>query len=116
MDYLLILLGVIMASFGAIILKLGAGEVNYDQSLVKVLISVFLSWKILLGLLFYFVPALFWIYLLKKMEISFLQPFFALAYVFTPILAIVILNEKISVLRWLGVLVILLGVILVSRS
>ena len=109
LDLTLIFLGIALSSIGAIILKYGAIEIEYNRPIFQIFIQIIFNWKIIIGLLFYFVPALIWIILLKKIELSFLQPFFSLAYVLTPILAMVFLGESIPILRWIGISIIVLG-------
>jgi drug/metabolite transporter (DMT)-like permease len=114
--WILLVLGVLMSSLGGVCLKLGALELNLDGKVLDVLIGVLSNLKIGLGLLLYFVPALIWIFMLRKIDISFLQPLFSLVYVVTPILAVVILKEPMPTIRWVGILVVIFGVSLVAQS
>jgi drug/metabolite transporter (DMT)-like permease len=108
-DLILIFLGIALSSFGAITLKYGAIEIEYNRSAFQIFFQMVLNWKIIIGLLFYFVPALIWIFLLKRIELSFLQPFFSLVYVLTPILAMIFLGESIPLMRWIGISIIIVG-------
>lgn len=54
--------------------------------------------------------------MLKKVDISFLQPMFSLVYVITPIMSLMILHENIPLNRWLGITVIVTGVLIVARG
>lgn len=51
---------------------------------------------------------------LSKAEISFVLPFTALSYLFVALMAAFILRENVSFTRWLGTLVIVIGVIIVG--
>jgi drug/metabolite transporter (DMT)-like permease len=82
------------------------------ESYVRVLFSPF----VLVGLLLYFLGVFFWLYTLSKVELSFAFPFIGLSYVLVVLFSWVVLGESISYLRWIGVVVICLGVFLVSRS
>lgn len=64
----------------------------------------------------YIVPVIIWIYLLKKLDITFLQPLFSLVYVITPVLAIAYLGESVSIYKWVGIAIILLGIFISSKG
>src|SRR5271155_3809175 len=102
-QWVLILFGIISGSIGGILVKLGTRELSYDQQFAGIVWSVATNYKILIALFMYFMPFVIWLFLLKRMDLSRLQPLFSLVYVLTPLLAIAILGEKISVNRWLGI-------------
>lgn len=110
-----------MGALGGILMKMGATqighvEVNSLTQLIAYLIKLFTNFYSLSGVVLYFFSAVVWSYLLTKLDISFVQPILALTYVVTPILAIVLLNEQIPLLRWIGISVIILGVFIVART
>lgn len=114
-------LGIIMGSAGGILLKigvtnLGAIEINSVQQALLFIFKLLTNYQAFLGLSLYFASGLLWSYLLMKLDISFVQPILSLTYVVTPLLAIIILNEHVSALRWLGIIIIMLGVAVVARS
>ena len=59
---------------------------------------------------------LLWMDVLSKRELSFVYPLISLTYVFSLAASTIIFREHVSPLRWLGVVVICLGVYMVSRS
>ena len=65
-----------------------------------------MEWRLFLGVMMYIVPVVIWIFLLKKLDITFLQPLFSLVYVVTPLLAIAYLGESIPLHRWIGIAII----------
>jgi len=96
--------------------------------LLMILSSIFvcigqLFWKLsvstgvfimLLGFLFYVLGALTMVIAYKYGKLSVLQPILSLNYVISIILAKFVLNEQISLLKYLGVLIVILGVILIA--
>ena len=109
--FLLFATGIILGSFGGVLLKAGSKNILFSGTITKeLLLSLLLNWKIFLGLICYFIPAIIWIFLLRKYPLSFVQPILALTYVITPILAILILKEGIPPARWLGIIIIIIGV------
>lgn len=114
-------IGITMGAFGGILMKLGADnigqvEINSLTQLLSYLFKLLTNPLSLGGITLYFFSAVVWSYLLTKLDISFVQPILALTYVVTPILAILILHEHVSALRWAGILIIIVGVFVVSRS
>lgn len=105
-----------MSAVGGFFLKVGAIQVQYDDGIVHVFRQVLFNYGIAIGVLMYFIPVLIWIFLLKKIELSFLQPMFALVYVITPIMASIFLKENVTIARWIGIGVIIIGVIIVARN
>jgi drug/metabolite transporter (DMT)-like permease len=114
--WLLLFLGITLSSLGGIFLKMGSVRIDFAQNLTTTILNLFSNWPLILGIFFYFIPTIIWIYLLQKIEISYLQPLFALAYVLTPLLAYFILHESISPSRWVGIFIIISGVFLFARG
>jgi drug/metabolite transporter (DMT)-like permease len=114
--WMLLLVGVLMSAGGGFFLKIGAIQIQYDDGIIEIIRQVMFNWKILTGVFMYFIPVLIWIFLLKKIELSFLQPLFSMVYVLTPALATIFLNETVTITRWVGIGVILIGVIIVARN
>lgn len=82
-----------------------------------------LLWKIsaerglimlLLGFCFYGVGALVMIIAYRFGKLSVLQPMLSLNYVLSIILAAVVLSEKITILKCIGVLIIIAGVVMIA--
>lgn len=113
--------GILMGAFGGILMKIGAGQIGRPEihsfsQLLSYLFQLFTNVPSLAGVFLYFFSAVIWAYLLTKLSISLVQPILALTYVVTPILAVVLLHEGVPALRWLGILVIIIGVVIVART
>jgi drug/metabolite transporter (DMT)-like permease len=118
---LLFLIGITMGAFGGILLKTGAMQIGHFEihslwQLFEYLFKLFTNIPSLTGVALYFFSAVTWSYLLTKLDISFVQPILALTYVATPLLAIVLLHEHVPAMRWLGILIIIIGVYVVART
>lgn len=114
--WLLVLLGVTLSALGSIFLKAGAVKITHDRGIYAAAAQALLEWRLLLGVIMYIVPVLIWIYLLKKLDITYLQPLFSLVYVLTPLFAIFYLGEAVSTHRWAGISIILIGIFVASRG
>ena len=67
-----------------------------------------------MGFLFYGIGALVMIIAYKYGELSVLQPMLSLNYVLSIILAALVLHESITVIKCIGVLIIVSGVIMIA--
>lgn len=71
---------------------------------------------VLLGVAFTIVFFVLFSFSLSWADLSFVQPLTALSFVFGTLIAKYWLHEQVSVWRWVGVAVIVLGVVLVARD
>ena len=69
-----------------------------------------------LGILIYAANFFIWMVILSKVDLSVALPVGSTSYVFIPMLAVLFLKESVTPVRWLGILLIVLGVYCVSRS
>jgi drug/metabolite transporter (DMT)-like permease len=92
----------------------GASEAAGD--LLSLIALIVRSPLVLAGLALYAVGAVAWIAVLARLELSLAYPFLALNFVLVALSARLILGESLPMLRWAGILVICLGIVLVARS
>jgi drug/metabolite transporter (DMT)-like permease len=78
--------------------------------------SVFLSGYLWAGMLSVILTFIIWSTLLSKIDLSVAVPLASFSYILVPLVSIFLLQEKISLLRWTGISLILLGVIVVSLT
>jgi len=68
------------------------------------------------GLAFYALGAVFWLLVLSKLDLSLAYPMLALTYILIPLAAQFVLGEQVPTLRWLGVGIIFVGVMVVAQT
>jgi len=120
MVYILVLISVAAMTGAQLLLKKGVLLIGqFPQNLgelahyfLKASTNVYIISAVLLTL----VTALAWLLALSKGELSRLYPFMALSYVLVALSSWLVFKEDITSLRWMGIMVICLGVFLVSRS
>ncbi len=78
--------------------------------------AVFSSPFLWAGLLTVVAVFVIWSTILSRIDLSVAVPIASFSYILVPVVSVVCLHEQISVLRWIGILLILMGVILVSLS
>ena len=117
----ILLIGLVFESTGVVLLKKGITQVGEIRQVnvaevARVCRAGLTNGQILLGILF---EALFFVSLLilmSKSDISFLWPLTGLSFVFATFAAMWFLHEQVSLARWAGVVLIMLGAALISYS
>ncbi len=118
---IILIIGLVFESTGVVLLKKGMTQVGdlhqiNVSEVVRVVKAGLTNPNILLGVFF---EALFFVSLLVLMarsEISFLWPLTGLSFVFATFAAMWFLHEKVSGVRWAGVVCIMIGAALISYS
>ena len=117
----ILLIGLIFEASGVVLLKKGItqiGEIQQKTSgeVIRIVKAGVTNHTILLGVFF---EALFFaclLILMSKSDITFLWPLTALSFVMTTLAALIFLGEKVSPVRWAGVVFIMIGAALISYS
>ncbi|MDE1855751.1 MAG: hypothetical protein KGH49_00745 [Candidatus Micrarchaeota archaeon] len=71
---------------------------------------------IIAGFVVYGISTLMYFYVLGRTHLSWAYSFGGLSYIFTAMLAFSVLGEAIPTMRWIGVIVIVVGVALIGAS
>ena len=119
-SFLLILAGVVLNAGAQLLLKAGVGPlgpISLDwPSLLPTLTRVLQQWPILAGLACYVVSVGFWIVALSRVEVSLAYPMLSLGYVINAVAAWWLFGEALGPMRFAGILLILAGVLIMSRT
>lgn len=115
-SFFLFIIWIWLGSIWSILMRIWAKELPTFTLTFDYFYWMFTNPWIITSYFLYFVPAIIWTYLLSKYTISFVQPILALTYVITPILWIFLLKEWVPTLRWIGIVVIIIWVFIVSNS
>lgn len=117
--YILIGLAILSAVGSQLLFKSGIktiGGFGLEGHWVRRGMRLVTNWQILVGLACYAVGWLAWIMALSRFELSFIYPFTSLNYVLILLFSWLVLDEQISPLRIVGVVIICLGVIISSKA
>lgn len=105
---ILILIATWFGAFGSLFFKLGANELTFNlKKLIK-------NYKLMLGVIFYGLGTILFIPALRGGELSILYPLVSLGYIWAVFLSLKILKEKMNKFKWLGMIAIIIGVILIG--
>jgi len=115
-----IMISVLGGAVGQILLKKGMGGMGpLTLSLGKL---GELLWRmgtnpyVIAGLAIYVTGTVFWLVALSRVDLSYAYPFASLSYVVMLVAAWLLFKEDLSLLRLAGTGVVILGVLLISRS
>lgn len=119
MGYLYIAITVLLSTYGQLILK---WRLNQLGPLPEALWSklVFLLWSlldpyILSSFVAAFLASLTWMAALSKFQLSFAYPFMSLSFILVMVASYWFLGEELTILRLAGCLLIVAGVVMISR-
>ena len=68
------------------------------------------------GLLLYTLTFFIWIVVLCQVDLSVALPLGSTSYIMIPLIAIIFLKESVSPLRWVGIILVIMGIHFVSKS
>jgi len=118
--FICIITSVFLSALAQITLKLGMTKyklvaVDAETLIQKIwlIITNFYVWG---GLSLYVLGMVVWLAVLIHIDVSKAYPFVGVGFIFTMILAYFILGEQISLIRLIGVIQVIIGVFLISRT
>jgi drug/metabolite transporter (DMT)-like permease len=106
----LVFLCTLFTSSAQILYKIGAGVLEFD------LISLITNYYLIIGLMLYGIGAVVLIFALRGGELTVLYPIIATSYVWVSILSMIFLGEEMNLFKWIGVIIIFIGVSLVAGA
>jgi multidrug transporter EmrE-like cation transporter len=116
----LIISGVLLNAFAQLLLKKGMLGIGYFeiqfQNLFPMIKKVAGNSYILSGLGSYVISVAIWLLVLARVEVSYAYPFLSVGYVVVTLMGYFIFQESLSWMRVIAVAIIIVGVVLLSRS
>ena len=114
-----ILVAVLTGAMAQTLMKLGTRQVGAfgDTAFLQYLLRLLSSPLILLAILSYGFGVIFYMFMLSRLDLSFLYPAMtALGLIIVTFVSTILLREEVSLLRLGGIIVVIAGIFLVSRS
>ena len=105
----------LLLASGQVFLKFALGRMLPFSWTADFWKSVFVNWQFAACGIWYGAGSLFWCYILKHYPFIMAYPMVSLSYVFGMIAAIVFFHEPVSVTRWTGVLLIMVGCYFIAK-
>lgn len=119
--YLTIIITIVFTVLGQLLTKkgmsmAGAMPAKNPEVIVYLIKNMLLNPYVFSGLLMAVLAAMSWMATLSKANLSFAYPFMSLAFPLVLLLSALLFKENISIARWLGSLVIIVGLTIVAKS
>ncbi|MCJ7789152.1 MAG: SMR family transporter [Candidatus Atribacteria bacterium] len=117
----LVLICIFAGAIGQICFKYGLGnihEINGMEDLLKfkTIFEIITNKYIILGVFLYGSSFILWMAALSTLDVSFMYPLLSLGYVITAILAVIFLGENITIIRWIGIILIVTGCFFITNT
>jgi multidrug transporter EmrE-like cation transporter len=110
--YIVLLLAILVGVAGQLLLKFGmARQPGFRFADV---LGLCRNWPVLLGFGCYGLSTVLYLQVLAKLELSLAYPTVSLGYVLVIVLSRVFFKEAVSAMRWMAVMIICFGVVLVG--
>lgn len=100
----------ILTSIGQFFFKKGANILSFN------ILDIITNHYLIIGLIIYALGAILVVIALKYGELSILYPIISLSYVWVNLISKYFFNEPIGILKWLGILSILIGVSFIGKG
>ncbi len=114
--YIFIAFSTIFGICGQLLLKAGMNRIGKSGEGRSVILGIVTSPRVIGGLVVYGLGVVFWMLALSNFELSYVYPFASLSYIGIIIGSYFIFKERITALRFVGIAVIILGVLVTSQS
>lgn len=111
----MLLVAICLTVVGELMLKQGMNQVGEFSLSLEALVRTFTEWHVVLGFVLIFAGSLFWLGVISRTDFSFAYPLLALSYVVSLVPAHFWLGERVTLNRIVGALIIVLGVVIVTR-
>ena len=118
---ILVFCGVVLGSIGQIciktaMLRVGPLAFGAPSEILNSSLQVIQQPLIWVSIPLYGTGFLIWAIALSHLRLSFAYPLLAIGYVINPLSGMIFFSESIPLARWIGILIIVAGLVLVGRS
>lgn len=111
--FLVVLAYSILSALGMVLMKMGGESTRFKKKPIGV--SIDLDYRLLLGVIMYFLSFIFWIIILKLFPVVYISPIvYGINFLFIVLFSSILLKEKVTMQGIIGAITIIAGVILAS--
>jgi multidrug transporter EmrE-like cation transporter len=116
----LLLFSIFLGVMAQLFLKLGMKKANIQSisklGVIRLFKKIFCNVPVIFGFLAYGVSTIVWIVVLSELDLSYAYPIMSLSYVIVAFASKIFFKEKITSKRWISIVIITVGVVLVGLS
>lgn len=117
---LLILSGVLLNTIAQLLLKAGMSNIGqFEFSLANALpisTKILLNGPIMTGIGLYGLSVVIWLLVLSRVQVSIAYPMLSIGYIVNALAAYYLFGEPLSMMRFFGIMVIIVGVYLITQT
>lgn len=99
----------LLAATGQLFFKIGSATVT------KNIMSWITNWRFITGVILYAISAVLFVWALRYGNLNVLYPIIATSYVWVALFAGLFLGEPFGLVKWFGIVFILVGIVLIIR-
>ena len=111
-----LLFSIVLGALGQVFLKIASMSVRDREPLVQFYLALATNYNLWIGFACYGASFFIWMRILAHFDLSYARPMVGLGYIITALLAVFLLGEKVTPLRWLGIFLTVAGVIILNVS
>jgi undecaprenyl phosphate-alpha-L-ara4N flippase subunit ArnE len=100
---------------GQVFLKFALAKTGQFTWTWKFFTALATNWQLAASGISMLMASLIWFYIIKHYELSLAYPLTSFSYIFGTLAAILIFNESVPPMRWIGVVFIMIGVACLSK-
>ena len=89
-------------------------HINTVGKVIRLVVRLIKTPRVLIGFVFSAMSLLIWLFVLTKSDLNFAFSIDSMRYVLIAAASVVILKEKINIVRWLGIFAVVCGIMLVA--
>jgi len=97
-----------ISAVGTIFVKKGSSKFSMN------IFEQIKNWRLIIGISMYLISAVFYLVALKHGELSIIYPIASATYIWVALLSQKFLNEKMNLMKWLGIMLIICGIVLIN--
>lgn len=112
----LVIINACLLVFGQTLFKLGVNSIGKLELSISQIIYLIFNKYIFCGILLYAFTVIFWLYILSKGDLSYIYPIQSVCYILALIISIVVFKENVTLNRWIGSGIIMIGVYVISMK
>jgi drug/metabolite transporter (DMT)-like permease len=106
---------IVMSVCAQVALRAGMSAHGESTGLVLAAAAATTPW-VWVGIACYVLSTVSWLIILSRIDLAVAYPLGSLSYVFVTLLSVFVLHETVAPLRWVGIAVILGGILVVARG
>lgn len=101
---------------GQVLMKFGMNLLAGQKVSVSFFLRALTMWQVLAGLVFSVIGSLLWLVVISRFNLGYSNLVLSLTFVVVALASAVIFKEPMPLLKWMGAILIVLGVFLVSQT